>query len=147
MKDFYLTLLSDSSLHMYPDNKQNSFTVKLNHPIQIEKELWEVALVEMITPLQILNISEENNYFFLRFYNRNLVAKIDDVKCTYDGSCSEIDFKIPKGNYHSPSHLIDEIQNIIDRRYGTMLKQSNASISITYGKNSRRVKVTGSKSS
>ena len=67
---------------------------------------------------------EENNYFFLRFYDRNLVAKIDDVKCIYDGSCSEIDFKIPKGNYHSPSHLIEEIQNIIDRRYGTMLKQT-----------------------
>ena len=92
----------------------------------------------MITPSQILNISEENNYFFLRFYGRNLVAKIDDVKCTYDSSCLEIDFKIPKGNYQSP---IEEIQNIIDRRYGTMLKQSNASISITYGKNSRRVKL------
>ena len=96
MKDFYLTLLSDGSLHMYPDNKQNSFTVKLDHPIQIEKELWEVALVEIITPSHILNISEENNYFFLRFYDRNLVAKTGDVKCTYDGSCSEIDFKIQK---------------------------------------------------
>ena len=85
MKDFYF-LLSDT-LHRYPDNKQNSFTVKLDHPIQIEKELWEVALVEMITPSQILNISEEINYFFLRFYDRNLDAKIDDVKCTYDGSC------------------------------------------------------------
>ena len=141
MKDFYLTLLSDSSLHMYPDNKQNSFTVKLDHPIQIEKELWEVALVEMITPSQILNISEENNYFFLRFYDRSLAAKIDDVNCTYDGSCSEIDLKIPKGNYHSPYHLVEEIQNIIDRRYGTHLKQSNASITISYAKNSRRVKV------
>ena len=102
MKDFYLTLLSDSSLHMYPDNKQNLFTVKLDHPIQIEKELWEVALVETITPLQILNISEENNYFFLRFYDRSLAAKIDDVNCTYDGSCAEVDLTIPKGNYHSP---------------------------------------------
>ena len=141
MKNFYLTLLGDSFLHMYPGNKQNSFTVKLDHPIQIEKELWEVALVEMITPLQILNISEKNNYFFLRFYNRNLVVIIDNAECRYDGSCSEIDFKIPKGNYHSPSHLIEEIQNIIDKRYGTMLKQSNASISIAYGKNSRRVKL------
>ena len=123
MKDFYFTLLSDSSLHMYLDNKQNSFTVKLDHPIQIEKELWEVALVEMITPSQILNISEENNYFFSRFYDRNLAAKIDDLK-------------IPKGNYHSPSHLIEEMQNITDRRYGTMLKQNNASITVSYGKNS-----------
>ena len=99
MKDFYLTILSDSSLHMYPDNKQNSFTVKLDHPIQIEKELWEVALLEMITHSQILNISEENNYFFLRFYNRNMAAEIDDVKCTYDGSCAETDLTIPKGTF------------------------------------------------
>ena len=37
MKDFYLTLLSDSSLRMCPDNKQNSITLKLDHPIQIKK--------------------------------------------------------------------------------------------------------------
>ena len=72
MKDFYLTLLSDSSLHIYPDNKQNSFTVKLDHPIQIEKELREVALVKKITPSQILNISEENNYFFFKILRQEL---------------------------------------------------------------------------
>ena len=32
-------------------------------------------------------------------------------------------------------------KNIIDRRYGPHLKQSNASITISYAKNSRRVKV------
>ena len=37
--------------------------------------------------------------------------------------------------------LVEEIQNIIDRRYGTHLKQSNASITISYVKNSQRVEV------
>ena len=46
-----------------------------------------------------------------------------------------------KGNYHSPYHLVEEIQNIIDRRYCTHLKQSNASFTISYMKNSQRVKV------
>ena len=96
----------------------------------------------MITPSQILNISEENNYFFLRFYDRSLAAEKDDVKCTYEGSCAEIDFKIPKGNYHLPYHLVEEIQNIIDIRYGTQLKMHNASITISYVKNSQRVKGT-----
>ena len=99
----------------------------------------------MITPSQILNISEENNYFFLRFYDRSLAAKIDDVKCTYDGNCSEMDLRIPKGNYHSPAHLVEEIQNIIDRRYGTHLNQSNATITISYVKISQRVKVHSTK--
>ena len=50
MKDFYLTLLSDSCLDTFPKNKQSSFTVRLDHPIQIDKENWEVALAEIITP-------------------------------------------------------------------------------------------------
>ena len=45
MKDFYLTLMSDSSLNTFPNNTQSSFTVRLDHPINIEKENWEVALV------------------------------------------------------------------------------------------------------
>ena len=40
MKDFYLTLLSDSSLNMLPDNKQSEVTVRLDHPIHIEDDRW-----------------------------------------------------------------------------------------------------------
>ena len=42
MKDFYLTLLSDSCLDTFPKDKQSSFTVRLEHPIQIDKENWEL---------------------------------------------------------------------------------------------------------
>ena len=52
MTGFYLTLLSDSSMATFPNNTQSSFTVRLDHPISIKKENWEVALVEMITPTQ-----------------------------------------------------------------------------------------------
>ena len=69
MKDFYLTLLSDSCLNTFPSNKQSNFTVRLDHPIQIDKENWEVALAEIITPAEILNISDANN-FFLSKINR-----------------------------------------------------------------------------
>ena len=41
MKDFYFTLLSDSSLNTFSDNKQSEFTVRLGHPIHIEEESWE----------------------------------------------------------------------------------------------------------
>ena len=54
-EEFYLTLLSDSSLNMFPDNKQSEFTVRLDHPIYIEGERWEVALVEIATPSEVLN--------------------------------------------------------------------------------------------
>ena len=63
MKDFYLTLMSDSSLNTFPNNTQSSFTIRLDQPINIEKENWEVALVEFITPSRVNNISENNNFF------------------------------------------------------------------------------------
>ena len=110
------------------------------HQLYVYSDIASYTYIGDVTA-PVLRISEENNYFFLRFYDRNLAAKIDDVNCTYDGSCAEVDLTIPKGNYHSPYHMVEEIQNIIDRRYGTHLKQSNASITISYAKNSRRVKV------
>ena len=55
----------------------------------------------MITPSQILNISEENNYFFLSFYDRNLATVIDDVERSYGGSCAEVELYILEDNYHT----------------------------------------------
>ena len=57
MKDFYITLLSDGSMDMFPTNKQSEFTVKLHHLILIEEESWEVALVEILTLSEVLNIT------------------------------------------------------------------------------------------
>ena len=65
--DFHMTLLSDSSMNMFPANKQSEFTVKLDNPIEIVEESWEVALVEIATLAEVLNITEENNFFFLAF--------------------------------------------------------------------------------
>ena len=50
MKDFYMALLSDSFMNMVPSNKQSEFTVKLDNPIEIGKESYEVTLVEIATP-------------------------------------------------------------------------------------------------
>ena len=63
MKDFYLTVLSDGSLNMFADNKQSEFTVRLDHSIHIEEERWEVALVEISTPSEVLNITERKQLF------------------------------------------------------------------------------------
>ena len=66
MKDFYLTLLSDSSLKVFQHNKQSNFTVKVDHSIYIDKEKWEVALVEIVTPTDLYIVTAANNFFFVR---------------------------------------------------------------------------------
>ena len=62
-----MTLLTDSAMNMFPSNKQSEFTVKLDHPIEIDEETWEVALAEIATPSEVLNITEENNFFLFGF--------------------------------------------------------------------------------
>ena len=63
MNSFYLTLPSDSSMDIYPTNTQCCFKVKLPQKIQLDKDQWEVAIVEMIVPAQFANIDENDSYF------------------------------------------------------------------------------------
>ena len=65
MNSFFLTLPSDSSMCMFPNNTQCCFKIHLPKTIHIDKEEWEVALVQLITPTQFLNITEEEAQFEL----------------------------------------------------------------------------------
>ena len=110
MKNFYLTLLSDSSLSTFSKNKQCNFKVKLDHSINIEKDNWLVGLVEVITATEVDNIANENNYVILRFYDRKMCEEKDN--CTYFGGYVLQKIFIQNGYYASPRHFVDEIQKI-----------------------------------
>ena len=120
MNNFYLTLLSDSSLSTFSKNTQCDFKVKLDHCIQIEKDNWEVGLVEVITPTEVNNITKENNYVIIRFTDRKMCEDIDN--CTKYVSYVDQKIYIQNGYYASPRHLVEEIQKSINFRYGLTLK-------------------------
>jgi len=45
---FYITLFSNASQHIYPDNKIAAFTIQLAQPIILDlSETWEVGLCEL----------------------------------------------------------------------------------------------------
>ena len=146
MKYFYLTLLSDSSLNMFADNKQSEFTVRLDHPIHIEDERWEVALVEIATPSEVLNITEENNFFFLTFLDQRILNRIgmENITEMYSNhiACDKYKLFIPTGNYVSPEYLAQEMQSSIDNFEKGFLKQANAHISVTFDAVSQRMKIS-----
>ena len=139
MNNFYLTLLSDSSLSTFSKNTQCDFKMKLDHSIQIEKDNWEVGLVEVLTPTEVNNITKENSYVILRFTDRKMCEEIDNCT-TYEFYIDQNNY-IQNGYYASPRHLVEEIQKSINFQYGLTLKNKNATISITYGENSARVKL------
>ena len=144
MKDFYLTFLSDSSLNTFVNNKQRSFTVRLDHPNQIDKDNREVVLVEIIAPSEVTNITDENNFFYLRFFDKLLSDKLNandlEPVCNENATCVDMKLKVPTGYYSSPQHLLEEIQNAINARYSMTLRNSNASKTIEYGTNNAPVK-------
>lgn len=75
MNEFYITLSSDSSYDIYPDNKLSSFQNVLAQPVNLgENERWTCALAELLYPtgyesLSVpLNMNEEvdENVLILR---------------------------------------------------------------------------------
>ena len=148
MNDFYMTLLSDSSINMFPSNKQSEFTVKLYNPIEIDEESWEVALAEIVTPSEVLNITEENNFFVLAFldqhslYTKFGVENITEMGSNDNGDFYKLKLKIPTGNNMSPEYLVKEMQASIDKFEKGILKHVNAYVNITYVDVSQCLKVS-----
>jgi hypothetical protein len=51
MNQFYITVLSDSSLDIYPDNKLSGFQALLPKPVDLGRDNWEVGLCEFAYPI------------------------------------------------------------------------------------------------
>ena len=136
-------------MNMFPSNIQSEFTVKLDHPIKfIDEESWEVALAEIATPSEVLNMTEDNNFFFLAFpdqhslYTKFGVENITKMCSSENGDCYKFKLKIPTGNYLSPEYMVEEMQASIDKFEKGILKHLNAYISINYDAPSQRLKVS-----
>lgn len=59
---FYITLISDSSLTFFPNNKISQFTTQLPRPINLNGD-WEMAVVDFIYPHTWYNVRNDNNLF------------------------------------------------------------------------------------
>lgn len=60
MENFYLTLLSNSSSNIFPENRTSRFKVHLNKEINVEGD-WSVVLTEMSYPFTFYNVTEKHN--------------------------------------------------------------------------------------
>lgn len=66
--EFYITLLSNSSMKYFPDNKTSSFRTQLSRTIKLDG-IWEIALAEIQYPCTINNINTNNNSIFIKNVN------------------------------------------------------------------------------
>ena len=79
MNSFYMTLLSYSSQTVFSDNTNYCFRTKLPKQIAISKEEWEVAVVELILPSQIKNVTEEESYFSVVSTDENIIKALNEL--------------------------------------------------------------------
>lgn len=93
MKDFYITLISNSSLEIYPHNKASTFIVQLPHKIVLN-DAWVVGLAEIQYPYNFFNVSEKNNTL------------------TYKNESGIVKRNIEIGFYKSVSEIVDAIRNV-----------------------------------
>lgn len=90
MKDFYITLISNSSMDYFPTNTTSSFTVRLPKNITLG-ENWRVGLAEIHYSYNFANVRENHN---------SIIETTDDSVTLW---------KIEEGSYTSVSDLIHEI--------------------------------------
>ena len=61
LSHFYLTLPSDSSMHVFPNNTITEYRVALEPPLSLNSEEWEVGLASADVPLTWNNIQNHDN--------------------------------------------------------------------------------------
>lgn len=60
MKEFFVTLLSNSSMNLFPDNKTSSFTVQFPEKITLNNS-WSVGVAEIHYNYNFFNVTPNNN--------------------------------------------------------------------------------------
>ncbi|CAH1240726.1 Hypp6082 [Branchiostoma lanceolatum] len=109
---FYVTLPSDGSMDVYPDNTLSTYMTKLSHPIDMKGE-WQVALAEIQYPHTWMNVREGENM---------LVFFMTDEKDEEDGREYEI-VKIAAGYYKDIFQIMEALNEAASLRYPDLFKQ------------------------
>jgi hypothetical protein len=92
MKNFYLTLSSNSSMEYFSDNKTSNFTVKLPQTLTLDGK-WSVALVDIHYQHTFNTVSEGNNKIFFNWIDERFQSEL----------------VIQSKNYNSMGDLLTEI--------------------------------------
>lgn len=119
MKNFYMTLLSNSSMTYYPQNKSSSFTVQLPRYMFLDGE-WEVAMTEIQYPYTFLNVPEDDASFelttilideeFFKWYNDRNIK--DRNKLSLQTKTHKLE--ILPGFYTSVKDIIQSLNKVIN---------------------------------
>lgn len=96
-ENFYLSLLSNSSMDYYPENTTANFSTKLPKTIKLEGE-WSVALVEIQYPCTLYTVQEFDNIIYM-----TIATKLENEE---EDSLIHYKTHIPVTNYDNIEHIV-----------------------------------------
>ena len=81
-REFQITLPSNASMELYPENEATNYTTKLCYPLNLEGN-WEVALVDLQYPIEMANVPSNTIMGFMIVlpdkYTMRLQNKLEDA--------------------------------------------------------------------
>lgn len=115
-ESFYLTLLSNSSMEYFPDNKTTNFSTKLPKVIKLEGE-WLVGVVEFQYPCTMFTVQDHENVIYI---TKSMIMPSEDKPST-------VHYKkhIPATSYANVEHILKALSGIgesIKFRYDEITK-------------------------
>lgn len=121
-ESLYLTLLSNSSMEYFLENKTTLFSTKLPKPVILEGT-WYVGVVEFQYPCTMFTVQEHENVVY--------VAKT--MQMPNEQKTSTVYYKkhIPATNYDNINHILTALNNIrenISFRYDEISKFVNVAV-------------------
>ena len=117
MSDFFMTLVSNSSMNYYPDNKTSSFTVQLPEKITLN-DSWSVGVAEIHYNYNFFNVTSGNNQIIISFKpeNVNEISDPDPNNIVKAESAKTSNIVIEPGFYNSESDIMDMINHELHQK-------------------------------
>lgn len=108
MTDFFVTLLSNSSMKLFPENKTSSFTVQLPEKISLHGS-WSVGVVEVHYNYNFFNVTKGNNAVVIEKTNDKLHHENDIFK----SGNQKISFLITPGYYGNVNDITMTVNKLL----------------------------------
>lgn len=103
--NFYIVLPSNSSMKYFPDNTTTHFITRLPYPLELNG-WWDIALVEIQTPMTILHIPKDFTKVTL---TAEYIATEDNNEIIDKFLYSD---NIPHGQYQNIGSLVDSLNKL-----------------------------------
>lgn len=125
MAEFYVTLPSNSSMDIYPDNSISHFTTEMRETINLEDN-YEVALVEISMPTRWQNVEED---YFIRFTAHAVSDDLDPANPIF--STEYFKEKVDPAFYERPQQLVRALNKTWESMSRMILKLTRDNIDKT----------------